>query len=466
MRPERCFLYKRVRHGLSLFFQGLCLEITGPTLIDLKLRTHSNFEAVATAVSGRSAGFFIGSALGGVLVDKLGRFSDLILAISLDLMAGFTAALPWARMTELMFAISLCAGTCEGVINIAGQKLIINMWQEKSASPLHLLHAGFGCGSFIIPLIANPFLAVLRGADNNLSDISTLAPTTTAEPVYLKQSRIEYAYAIAGMIVVVVSFVFYVYHFTGIRDSKAVVKSESEGDTSKPLSFRQMFNPATCTGGRFFYGLEIFVLVALFFFQATGGERVGGKFIRTFAIDYHKFSNDDGTYINTVFWITFTCGRVAGFVAANWIPIRILILIETGGCLAGSIALMFFGTSGPLALWVIMPILGFFIAPLFPSGIGWANFHIDVTGIAITVFLLGGSVGALVYMKVIGFLYDNYGPKMYIYTLLAYGIGAFVLAVLMDLVGAQHGNRFNWKKEEKDIPVEGHISEDVNEIKL
>lgn len=99
-------------------FQGLCLEITGPTLIDLKIRTNSNYESVASAVSGRSAGYFIGSALGGLLVDTLGHYSDLIVALCLDGMAAFTVALPWSPVTELIFFTSLCGGTFEGIINI------------------------------------------------------------------------------------------------------------------------------------------------------------------------------------------------------------------------------------------------------------------------------------------------------------------------------------------------------------
>jgi len=69
-------------------------------------------------VEGRSVGFFIGSALGGVLVDKLGRFSNLIVAVAIDLMAAFTATVPWMPSTNLIFAVSICAGTCEGVTNI------------------------------------------------------------------------------------------------------------------------------------------------------------------------------------------------------------------------------------------------------------------------------------------------------------------------------------------------------------
>jgi fucose permease len=285
---------------------------------------------------------------------------------------------------------------------------------------------------------------------------TTPAPSTTTEKRYLENtSRIEYAYAIAGLITVAISVVLYTYHIAGTKQRKELIAKLKNGDQNestenRTLSFKEMFNPATCASGRFLYGLSILVLVFLFFMQAVGGERVGGKFIRAFAIDYHDFSPDDGSYINTVFWIAFACGRVGAFVAARWIPIRILIIIETGGCLVSAIALVIWGTSGPLALWVIMPILGVFIAPLFPSGIGWANFHIEVTGIAITVFLLGGSIGGIIYMKLIGFLYEHYGPKMFLYTLLGYAIAAFVLAVLMDIVGAKHGSRFAKDEEETE----------------
>ena len=341
----------------------------------------------------------------------------------------------------------------------AGQKLIIDMWLEKSASPLHILHGGFGIGSFIIPLIANPFLAKIAEVANvNQSTNHALTTSTqamiTTEVIYEKTSRIEYAYAIAAAIVVVVSVVFYIYHIIDWREGR-FRKSETRDDvknkdnketdeSDKVLTYKEMFNPATCAGGRFTYGAVILCIVFLYFTQAVGGERVSGKFIRAFAIDYHGFTNDDGSYINTVFWIAFSAGRVGGFLAARWIPIRILIMIETGGCLLSAIALAIFGTSSPTALWIIMPIFGVFIAPLFPSGIGWANHHLQVTGVAITIFLLGGSTGGIAYMKLIGYLYDTYGPKMFLYVLLCQGIATFVMAVFMNIVGSRHGNRFTW----------------------
>ena len=347
------------------------------------------------------------------------------------------------------------------------------MWQEHAASPLHVLHGGFGIGSFIIPLIANPFLAVPGENDDNTTHanntngtvtVSTTsrATTTTAEPdFYIKASRIEYAYFIAAAITISLSFVFYAYHFMRITTRKSIriqrkKEKEAHGETntgSKTLTFKEMFNPATCAGGRIFYGLQIFALLLIYFFNCVGGERVAGKFIRAFSIDQFGFSTDEGSYLNTCFWISFAVGRVLGFLTARWIPIRIRILLETGGILITTICLVVFGGSSSTALWVLMQPAGFFIAPLFPTGLGWGNFHVQMTGVAITTILLGGSVGGVVYMKLIGYLYDHFGPRTFLYVLLGHGILVFALAIILDLVGAQHGGRYKEEDEHDQTEI-------------
>ena len=98
--------------------QGLFLEVTGPTLIDLKNRINSNYETVSTAVSGRSVGYFIGTVIGGLLVDRYGKFCELMIAVSLDGGALATVALPWVPKAELIWFLSCVQGTFEGVINI------------------------------------------------------------------------------------------------------------------------------------------------------------------------------------------------------------------------------------------------------------------------------------------------------------------------------------------------------------
>ena len=98
--------------------QGLYTEVTGPTLIDLKLRTNADYEQVAVAVSGRSVGYFIGSAIGGVLVDKFDRYCDLMIALCLNGGAIATVIAPWSTVVGVLWFLIVLQGTFEGVINI------------------------------------------------------------------------------------------------------------------------------------------------------------------------------------------------------------------------------------------------------------------------------------------------------------------------------------------------------------
>ena len=363
------------------------------------------------------------------------------------------------------------------------------MWRDKVSSPLHVCHGGYGTGSILISLIAKPFLAVpFQKNDGNITSGNYTgwngvhANTTTTGPmegsnttqlkeiVYLKPSRIEYAYLIATAAAVFMSFMFYGYHCLDYKSRSSVsrIKEKKSDDRTnsdrKIVTFikdtKNMLNPATCAAGNFMYGLQIFGLLCFFFFHSVGGETVGGKFVRAFAIDYFGFSTDEGTDINTYFWTSYTIGRFVGFLTARWIPIRILILLETGLALVTSIFLAIFGASSPTALWVLMQPVGFFIAPLYPTGVGWGNHHVHMTGIGLTVLLLGGGVGGVVYMKLIGYLYDNYGPRTFLWTLLGFGIAVFLNAVMLDIVGAKH------KKIFQEDSIEGDRDEVVEAAKL
>ena len=68
-------------------------------------------------------GRFIGSALGGILVDKLKLFCDLMIAVSLDGGAIATLGVPWVPKTELIWFLSCLQGCFAGVINIGNYQL-------------------------------------------------------------------------------------------------------------------------------------------------------------------------------------------------------------------------------------------------------------------------------------------------------------------------------------------------------
>lgn len=73
---------------------------------------------VSRAISGRSGGYFIGSFLGGPLVDKLEKYCDLMIAICLNGAAIATVIAPYSPDVSILGFLLILGGTFEGIINI------------------------------------------------------------------------------------------------------------------------------------------------------------------------------------------------------------------------------------------------------------------------------------------------------------------------------------------------------------
>ena len=233
---------------------------------------------------------------------------------------------------------------------------------------------------------------------------------TLHRPLYLKESRIEFAFLIPAVLTISLSLVFHGYHFRNIKTEKKIkMKSVEDTLAIKSLKFKQMLNPATCAGGDTIYEIQVFFLMFLYYVNCVGGERVNGLILHTCSIEHFGFAGDEGSYINTSFWISFTVGRYVGFLAARWIPIRLLILIESVRLLLSAVCHAALSGRSAIALWIILKPLGFFIGPLYPSGLGWRNYHLKMTGGAIAVLQLVVSGGSFAHMKLTGYLYDTCG---------------------------------------------------------
>ena len=93
-------------------------EVPGPTLIDLKARTKSSYEAVTTGIAGRNIGGLVGAVLVGILIDKFGSYCDLMVATGLDLAAVVTACIPWAPNTDIIWFLTLFQGIGDGLVDM------------------------------------------------------------------------------------------------------------------------------------------------------------------------------------------------------------------------------------------------------------------------------------------------------------------------------------------------------------
>jgi fucose permease len=358
---------------------------------------------------------------------------------------------------------------------------------------------GYGIGSFIVPLYAYPFLAERTLVEiNETSDTSLNNGSTTVtwismphssfhgnfskghfrimnsenESILNKQSskfvitgesKIEYAYGIAAASLFLCSVSFLVYQILEVQYVKreqrpkatfklsynqTSVRSNKFIKNTKEMTFLQMINPATCADGRLWYGLKIFTFIFIFMGNLGGCERMIGSFIRSFAIDQLEFSSVDASLLNTSFWISFSVGRLLFAIAAKWISVRVLIIVETLGVAISGALLNIFAVDNSTALWVLMQPVGFLGAPLWPTGVAFTDYHVQLTGVGMTVQILGASVGGIIHLRLIGYLYETFGPRTFLYQLVGSGCVGLMIAIVLDVIGAKHGNRFGVEKDD------------------
>ena len=390
----------------------------------------------------------------------------------------------------------------------------MELWKEKSTSPMLAVNLGFSVGSLVVPQIADPFLAVLNehqsasndsitesmGSDmasiltitgsslmQNVSSFSSLHSTSFTNSVtreailsgkilsniqnytfeksneiftkgyvstnltvndpaglFIQETRVQWAYMIVAIVAFVVSMPFFCFQICG--KSYRNIEIEKTKNGTKDSSLVSMIDPKTCANGNRIYGLQIFLLLFLFSFQAFGGEYICAQFIRSYAIDTYSMNGDEASWLNTSFWISYTIGTFLGFITGRWVPIRKLILIECVGMLISTILFAIFAQRNATFLWIFTQSVGAFIAPAFPLCMVWGDSHVKLTGFAITVICFGGSLGGFVYLWIVGHLYDSKGPHTFLYSCVVCGLLMCLFAFALHFISIGRDTRY--KNEE------------------
>ena len=349
-------------------------------------------------------------------------------------------------------------------------------WAEKSPSPMHAMHMGFGIGALLAPLLANPFLAITStvlidtnstiplstnntvtiasnstvsstvsvAAANSSSVATTEINTQLQETLHvIKESRVQYVFIIISLITLVGAFPFWYFQARKCMTTGSEVNVPENQTQQERKSFKEILNPANYTGGSMVYGICIIVLICIIYINAVGGEHSFGTFVRTYSVDVLKFSKDNASYLNLTYWFFHALGRFFSFIIALWIPIRYLFFIEVLAYFITSMAVHLVASRTQLSLWISTAVVGFVVSPIYGSGITYANTQVEVRGIMLMSSELSGGLGVAFYVWMTGYMYDFYGPRAMLIAMLISGIAVFVSVVLFLFVGYIRGNRFD-----------------------
>lgn len=332
---------------------------------------------------------------------------------------------------------------------LAGQVVIMDIWVEKASGPLHLIHLGYGAGSFIVPQLVAPFISDALPTEETIknpacaTDIIASNSTNMTTLAPIPSENLQNGFWIVSGTIILISAIWFGYFFFDKRKSE-----DSTGGEVKDLKLKQIFNPNTCSPGHPIFAVLLHILMFMWIYTAVAGERIFAKYLYSYAREQACFAKQEATNMLTAFWLSFTAGRFAGFMVSNFVPMKIFIFIEGVGNIASALVLYFF-SANKLVLWVTVCVSGVFIGPCYPSGLAWANRYMVVTATGVTVLSIGAGVCDLTLLPAIGNAIDSMGISAMTYFTLGFGVVVCVMPFLMQGVACTRGDRFEREANEE-----------------
>ncbi|MGD0611755.1 MAG: MFS transporter [Anaerolineales bacterium] len=356
--------FRRTLGYYSLFIcLGLSSAIIGPTLPSLAAQTHTQLGSMGQMFLFGSAGYSLGTIVGGRLLDRVRGHPVLGIA---QLCAGASIFfIPIAPWFWLLLTIVTFKGFAEGFINTGANLLLIWTHGEKVSPYMNGLHFFFGLGAVVAPFLVAQEAGVTNGY----------------HWVY---------WALAAFMLLV-----------GLR---MLTLPGSPHPVPQPKEGKKEFTVA-----RKYYPLV--VTAALFLFFYVGAEITLSGWVYTYAVTLHLASAVGAAYLNSGFWLAFTLGRLISIPAATRFKPRQILPAALFCCLSLlAVGILFPGSRS--ILWIMTLGLGFCMAPIWPTGFTLAGQSINMTGRISGIVLLGDSFGGMVLPWLVGQVIGTAGPRV------------------------------------------------------
>ena len=357
---------------LAFILLGLTIAAEGPTLLKLAEHTSSKINEISFIFFFGSLGYLSGSYIGGRLYDRVPGHQFMAgILVMLGVVAFFV---PITTSLYALFVVVLVLGLAKGALDVGCNTLLLWLHNEKVNPFMNGLHACFGVGALIAPLIV---AAILKSTND-----------------------IYWAYWIFSIAAFPIAFFVW-------RMPSPQTRVVPEERRASPLPI-----------------LPVAIMVICFALY-VGAEAGYGNLIYTYAFKRGLSTEITANYLTSAFWGFFTLGRLL----AIWVSTRAkpltMLYTDFAGCLV-SVSLVILFKDSATMLWVGSILLGISLASIFPTFITLAEQRMHVTGSITGWFLVGGGVGGMILPVIIGQAFERIGPSAMMFIVLS--------TIILDLI--------------------------------
>jgi len=327
---------------ITFILLGFTIAAEGATLLQLAENTLSTLDQISLIFFFGSLGYLFGSYASGKIYDRIPghKYMTMVFAV----LAPAIVLVPVVTELWALLLIVLILGVVKGALDVGCNTLLLWVHREKAGPFINGLHASFGLGAFIAPLI-----------------VEVIVKTT---------GDIHWVYWCGALMAVPLG----IWVFLSPSPT-ARIAPENQKDIPFPVA-----------------PLALMVLCFAFYVGAEAGY---GNFIKTYMLIVNLGTESQGNFLNSAFWGFFTLGRLFGIWESTRLRALTLLYIHLAGCLASALIVFLFPGSSTL-LWTGTILLGIFLAPIFPAMLALSDERMHVTGSMAGWFLVGGSVGGMI----------------------------------------------------------------------
>jgi len=364
---------------------GLTVAALGPAMPFLAKATGASLGAISSVFIAQNLGYMLGSFFGGRLYDRLP--GSRLMSCAVWAMIPVLALIPFARSLAVLLAVVFLLGVDQGVVDVGGNVLILWTPPEGRNTRMNALHLFFGVGATLCLLIMAQAVRLTGGISWEYWSLAALAV-----PAALFLLRLP------------------------------------------PVRGRHV-STAPSGGGTWTLGV---ILVSALIFLVVAAEAGYGAWIYTYAVTRRLTDNISAAYLTSVFWGSFTVGRLAATLLSMRLKPLAMILASLGGCLAAAAALIMWPQQ-PAAAWAGTAAFGFFIGPLFASIFNLAGDTMTLSGRITGLFLVSTSLGGMFLPWLIGQIFEPLGPASMPASLAIALAAALLCCALIRLAAARRG---------------------------
>ncbi len=333
----------------------MATAVLGPTLQGLAKNTGSTLAQISSLFLLSSFGYLFGSFIAGKVFDRIkGHPVLFLMLLSIALLVGAVPLISTLLLLQIFFFI---LGIAEGNLDVGVNTLIVWLHGDRVPPFMNGLHAFYGVGTTIAPLIVAAALGISGSVYN--------------------------VYSVLAILIVPVGLL--ILFFPSPSHSMA---RQQAGD-----------GPAVP---------QLVFLLAVIFFAFTGAELGFGGWIYTYST-YQTYVNPTmAASINAAFWGALTIGRVISIPLSVKLKPQTILWVNFTGIIA-SLLIIIFLSSTQTFLWLGTIGTGLFMASTFPTLLNDAQSRMHISGKITSKFFVGASLGSMAIPWLMGQLITPFG---------------------------------------------------------